>query len=167
MNETESDVSSKLLGELGNASQSSELATQKTDEAETEVETKTQKVKSKDISESKIEQADKDVSKAENDLSVPTEEAPKKPGIFARIKAWLKAKVFNIAKRIKRVIAKVKSKFVELVLKMSGAKEPAETMKNELITTKSQVPGSVKAEEDASLQALATAKIAAEVGAKV
>ncbi len=167
MNETKSKVQSDLLGEFEKASMNTETAKQKSDEAGTEIDTSTSKVKSKDLNESKLETADKEVSKAENELGVPTEEAPKKPGIFTRIKEWLKAKVFNIARRIKRMVANVKSKFVNLVLKLTGAKVPAETMKDELITTKAQVPGSVKAEQDVSLQAIATSKIAAEVEAKV
>ncbi len=168
MNETESKVNSEVLGKVEAASQGTQTATQQAAQAEGEADKATKvKGKSKKLGEGELEQADQDVRKAEQELGLQAEEAPKKPSIFSQIKNWLKSKFLNIAKRVKQVVARVKGKLMNLMLELTGSKQPVENFKEQLLATKAQVPNAIVAEQSVGIEAANAAQIAAEVGSKV
>jgi hypothetical protein len=161
---TKSEVETKLLPDVNKSAQDSEKIKQDVTTAEGGAASDT-KGKEGAESESKLKKADQELSKAEQKLGIPKTEEPKK-GLFSRFKDWVKSGFSSVYKRIQKVVASVKAKVMNMVLEMVGAKAPIEEVKNQLIATKAQVPGSIKAEQAVSQQAAATAGLADEVKAK-
>jgi hypothetical protein len=167
--ETKSEVETKLLPEVGKSAQDSEKMNQDVTTAEGGAASDTKDIEgaaSESASESKLKKADQELSEAEQKLGIPKKEEPKK-GLFSRFIDWVKSGFSSIYKRIQKVVASVKAQIMNMVLEIVGAKAPIEAVKNQLIATKAQVPGSIKAEQAVSQQAAATAGLADEVKAKV